>query len=360
MSVRKENGRYVAQVHSRRLPRVRKKLPPGTTKEEAERVEAWIKLQLRAGVDRRVLDFSANADKELPHSKGFTVQEAYDRAIRTVWSRTKASTSYFGPVGSKTVEKFGPGVIMANVKTHHVADFVNICLEDGDAPSTVNHRLSILRKLWELAESHWGVEDVLPIDFSRFRVKNARRDRIREVSKDEEQAIYALLADSQRQAASGMLEAVYVAIYTGLRQGELLALKPEDVSTANQRIHVRRSSRTTDSTKLRDRFVPIRGRVKEIIDSRAKRHERWIFPELDKWTVLRLWRVVRKGMGLEHDKDFVFHALRHTCATRLLRSGADIRYVQKWLGHADIGTTQIYTHVASTDLDDVADRFMAG
>jgi len=50
------------------------------------------------------------------------------------------------------------------------------------------------------------------------------------------------------------------------------------------------------------------------------------------------------------------HSLRHTCATEMLRGGADIRYVQELLGHADIGTTQIYTRVLPDDLKNVHAR----
>ncbi len=55
-------------------------------------------------------------------------------------------------------------------------------------------------------------------------------------------------------------------------------------------------------------------------------------------------------MGLQNDREFVLHALRHTCASRLLNKGVDIVTIRDWLGHADIKTTMIYAHLAPNRL----------
>jgi integrase/recombinase XerD len=71
--------------------------------------------------------------------------------------------------------------------------------------------------------------------------------------------------------------------------------------------------------------------------------------------VIALVRKAAKRVGIT--KTVTPHRLRHACATHMLRGGADIRHIQKLLGHASLQTTQIYTQVEIGDLKAVHRRF---
>jgi integrase/recombinase XerD len=140
-----------------------------------------------------------------------------------------------------------------------------------------------------------------------------------------------------------LIELLYA---TGLRVSELIALPRAAASTKERYLVVR-------SKGGRERLVPLT----EIARSAMRDHLAnlradgpWLFPadsesgHLTRQSFARDLKTVAAAAGLRADRVSP-HVLRHAFASHLLQNGADLRIVQELLGHADISTTQIYTHV---------------
>lgn len=152
-----------------------------------------------------------------------------------------------------------------------------------------------------------------------------------------------------------MFEVMYGA---GLRVSELISILVRDFLVEERLIRV-----TGKGSK--ERIVPVGRRAADAV-SRYLRESR---NRLDRGesrgilflnqhgrplTRMGVWKILRKYVeraGL--DKDVTPHTLRHTFATHLLKGGADLAVVQELLGHADVSTTQIYTHVDRSYLQQV-------
>jgi integrase/recombinase XerD len=156
-----------------------------------------------------------------------------------------------------------------------------------------------------------------------------------------------------------LIEVLYAA---GLRVSELLSLKTGD-------LHLDEGYLTCVGKGSKERIVPIgqeaAGWVRQYLArGRAAllhRPSPWLFVNArDGGPLSRVgfWKVLKEyGIRAGIARELSPHVLRHSFATHLLERGADLRAIQVMLGHADLSTTQIYTHVLEARLRSVYDQF---
>ena len=144
---------------------------------------------------------------------------------------------------------------------------------------------------------------------------------------------------------------ILLALNTGMRIGDLVKLEWEDIELDTGRCHIK------DGKGSKDRVIFIRPKIlSEMIDmsqKMGKKPEGFVFTTLQgkpiKTPYLRRM-IAEKAKKAGIKKRVHFHLLRHTYLTRLYGRTKDIRVVQEVAGHADISTTQIYTHVSGEDV----------
>ena len=156
-----------------------------------------------------------------------------------------------------------------------------------------------------------------------------------------------------------MLEVLYA---SGLRASELVSLKAKDVDLGIGLL-------TCMGKGRKERLVPVGGTACAFIaryleEARSRLSKGKDSPHLflsDRGGTLTrngLWGVVRRyAVKIGVERVLTPHVLRHSFATHLLERGADLRSLQAMLGHADISTTQIYTHISRERLRKIYDQF---
>jgi integrase/recombinase XerD len=145
-----------------------------------------------------------------------------------------------------------------------------------------------------------------------------------------------------------ILELLYA---TGLRVSELIKLKKSDINLEGGFV-------IASGKRSKERVVPLNIYSKDTIKAYLKEENppgAYLLPNKRSGMLTRqaIWKIIRKyatKMAREHISP---HTMRHTFATHLLEGGADLRSVQILLGHEDISTTQIYTHVDSKRLREI-------
>jgi integrase/recombinase XerD len=224
----------------------------------------------------------------------------------------------------------------------------------GLAAASVARRLSAIRQLYRFlySEGHRGDDPAAVIEGPKRGRSLPKVLSIQQVDDLLAQARDGVKAEakSERLRAARLNCLLEVLYATGLRVSELVAL-PEAAARRDQRMLVIRGKGG------RERLVPLNDQAKRTMaDYLALRTEakvdksKWLFPSfgesghLSRQHFARELKALAAAAGLKAAQVSP-HVLRHAFATHLLSHGADLRSVQTMLGHADIATTQIYTHV---------------
>jgi len=179
------------------------------------------------------------------------------------------------------------------------------------------------------------------------------------------EAVDRLLAQPDISAPRGLRDKALIELLyaTGLRVTELLSLKPGDVNLDAGYL-------TCIGKGDKERLVPLGHEAADWVrryvsqgrpDLLHGRKSPWLFVNAKgggRLTRVGFWKILKQyGIQAGVSRGLSPHMLRHSFATHLLERGADLRAIQMMLGHADLSTTQIYTHVLEARLRTVYDKF---
>ena len=249
------------------------------------------------------------------------------------------------------------GRTLRSVDRADLLDFIASKAEGGARPRSTARQLSSFRCFFRQQLRDGAIKEDPTLDISMPRTGRALPKSLTE------EEVERLLAAPDLSGALGirdrtMLEVLYA---TGLRVSELVGLKHSQVNL-NQGV-VRISGKGN-----RERLVPLGAEsirwINEFMDGpRAEilgaQVTDYLFPTRrgDRMTRQSFWHIIKRYARLARvDKPLSPHTLRHAFATHLLNHGADLRVVQMLLGHSDLSTTQIYTHVARERMKDLHGR----
>lgn len=311
------------------------------TRGQAEKWEADTLARLRLGlaVDNATSKPSTGVD---------TLKELYDRTYNQFWKGTRGEGT--ACINAESVIKILGETTNPNALREGDMDFLIGKLKDqGLSGGTINRKLSALSRMLKFGHQRGWIERLPYIQHQR-----ESEHRLRWLTDTEEES---LLKWCDYFGWKELRDLFTVLIDSGLRISEALKLEWRDVADGWIRVWGAKDP----TGKGKHRSVPMTDRVAAIINRRRNEAEgRETVFTLDRHQADKRWDTIREKMGLEDDTQFVIHALRHTCASRLVQAGVDLPSVQQVMGHSNITTTMRYAHIAPKNLVNAMSALQGG
>lgn len=204
----------------------------------------------------------------------------------------------------------------------------------GNSNATINRKLSAVGKLLKKGAS-MGEVHALP----EFRRLKGRAGRLRFLEFEEEDRLFSAI----RLRSEDYFRLSVFLVDSGARLGEAIGLRWNDINDGRATFWLTKSNRS--------RTIPLTARARAAVEAAGHKRGPGPFAGIRQHRYRAVWNEAKDAVGLADDADVVPHILRHTCASRLVRGGVDIRRVQTWLGHQSLQMTMRYAHLATSDLD---------
>ena len=241
----------------------------------------------------------------------------------------------------------------------NIRDYLAALRGRGRTPATRARRLSVLRQFYEFLFAE-GVRDDDPAQgIDAPKLGQPLPKYLGEADVEALIGAAAGVAGPEGKRLQVLIEVLYA---TGLRVSELAGLPLSAISRDGQMLIVRGKGGKERMVPLGDPARNAIGRYLEVRDGfiPAGRNSAFLFPSssraghLTRASVARKLKALAVAAGID-PKRVSPHVLRHSFASHLLAHGADLRALQQMLGHADISTTQIYTHVLEQRLKNLVE-----
>jgi integrase len=302
------------------------------TKVEAQAWEADAKARLLRGENPEMRE-QVQSLKSIPTALGALIEHVYD----THWRTQKAGDkSRINALGIATL--IGTGKRVTQVTRHDIDKARAALLDQGNSPATVNRKVAALLKVLGVAED--TISGYRKPKTVKYRESEHRIRRFTRTEEEQAQSFFDMIGQQD------MIDYVVISLGTGMRQGEVLALRWAQVEADKITLW-------GDGTKSgKGRSIPLTTSVKGVLARRRKDapSDGRVFSDLSKRSVTHYWNRFREAMGLEHDTYFVPHIMRHEFCSRLADQGVNAAVIQQLAGHSSLVVTQRYIHVAAHSL----------
>ena len=238
--------------------------------------------------------------------------------------------------------------------------FVRALMSEGKSPRSVARLVACVRGFYRFLTLHQHISENPAVDLQAPRAWKVLPKFLSTEDVDR------LLAAPDTTTARGLRDRALIELLyaTGLRVSELVELRPQD-------LHLDAGYLTTTGKGEKQRIVPVGDEaaswvLRYLHEARPVLLGRRTSPRVfvnargggPGITRVGFWKILKGyGAALGIARQISPHVLRHSFATHLLERGADLRAIQMMLGHADLSTTQIYTHILDARMRTLYDRF---